>query len=86
MDAYRRADRDYDKAMNDAGWWEEVVDNVEDNLKWAGECLHNFRYSNEHKLQKCKRYLEEAIDTIENELSRRDDCDNIPEDDWREDR
>ena len=52
MDAYRRADRDYDKAMNDAGWWEEVVDNVEDNLKWAGESLHNFRYSNEHKLVK----------------------------------
>ena len=86
MDAYRRADRDYDKAMNDAGWWEEVVDNVEDNLKWAGECLHNFRYTDEHKLQKCKSYLEDAIDTIENELSRRDDCDNIPEDDWREDR
>ena len=86
MDAYRRADMDYDKAMNDAGWWEEVVDNVEDNLKWAGESLHNLRYSNEHKLVKCRSYLEDAIDTIENELSRRDDCDNIPEDDWREDR
>ena len=86
MDAYRRVDRDYDRAMNDAGWWEEVVDNVEDNLKWAGECLHNFRYTDEHKLQKCKSYLEDAIDTIENELSRHDDCDNIPEDDWREDR
>ena len=86
MDAYRRVDRDYDRAMNDTGWWEEVVDNVEDNLKWAGECLHNFRYTDEHKLQKCKSYLEDAIDTIENELSRRDDCDNIPEDDWREDR
>lgn len=70
MDAYRRVDRDYDRAMNDAGWWEEVVDNVEDNLKWAGECLHNFRYSNEHKLQKCKSYLEDAIDTINNELER----------------
>ena len=76
MDAYRRVDRDYDRAMNDAGLWEEVVDNVEDNLKWAGECLHNFRYTDEHKLQKCKGYLEEAIDTINNVLERMDDDGN----------
>jgi hypothetical protein len=36
--------------------------------------LHPLRYvSDEHKLQKCKGYLEDAIDTINNILERMDD-------------
>ena len=70
MDAYARVDRDYEKQMVEDQIWHDVVNNIEDNIKWAGEMLHNFRYSNEHKLQKCKSYLEDAIDTINNELER----------------
>jgi hypothetical protein len=73
MDAYARVDRDYNIAQDKADQWAELADNIEDSLKWAGECLNNFRYSDEHKLQKCKSYLEEAIDTINNELERMDD-------------
>lgn len=70
MDAYARVDSEYNRKLDEQEQWAELADNIEDNIKWAREMLHNFRYSNEHKLQKCKSYLEEAIDTINNELER----------------
>jgi hypothetical protein len=74
MDAYARVDRDYNIAQDKADQWAELADSIEDSIKWAGESLHPLRYvSDEHKLQKCKSYLEEAIDTINNELERMDD-------------
>jgi len=76
MDAYARVDREYDRELTKADQWAELADAIEDSIKWAGECLHNFRYSDEHKLQKCKSYLEDAIDTINNELERMDDDGN----------
>ena len=73
MDAYYRVDKEYNAKLEEQDQWAELADNIEDSIKWAGEALHNFRYSNEHKLQKCKSYLEEAIDTINNELERMDE-------------
>ena len=73
MNPYYRIDKEYNQKLEAQDAWAELADNIEDNMKWAGECLHNFRYSNEHKLQKCKSYLEDAIDTINNELERMDE-------------
>ena len=70
MDAYARVDKEYNQKLEEQDAWAELADNIEDNMKWARECLDNFRYSHEHRLQKCKSYLEDAIDTINNELKR----------------
>ena len=72
MDAYYRVDKEYNQKLEEQDAWGELADNIEDSLKWAGEMLHNFRYSNEHKLQKCLSYLEDAIDIIKNELEKMD--------------
>jgi hypothetical protein len=77
MDAYARVDRDYNIAQDRADQWAELADSIEDSIKWAGESLHPLRYvSDEHKLQKCKGYLEDAIDTINNILERMDENGN----------
>ena len=77
MDAYARVDREYDRELTKADQWAELADAIEDSIKWAVESLHPLRYvSDEHKLQKCKGYLEEAIDTINNVLERMDDDGN----------
>ena len=73
MDAYARVDRDYNRAQDKADQWAELVDGIEQSMTWASESLVNFRYSHEHRLQKCKSYLEDAIDTINNELERMDE-------------
>jgi hypothetical protein len=64
---------------------EALVDNVLDDLKWAGEGIINFRYNEEHRVRKCRRYIEDAMDKLDGYLSKLDDI-NINEDDWREDR
>ena len=73
MDAYARVDRDYNRAQDKADQWAELVDGIEQSMTWASESLVNFRYSHEHRLQKAKSYLQEALDTINNELERMDE-------------
>lgn len=71
-EAYARVDREYNRKMDEQEAWGELADNIEDSIKWARECLDNFRYSHEHRLQKCKGYLEDAIEIINNELEKMD--------------
>ena len=70
MQAYAGVDRWHMKLMEDADHFGEVSDAIEDSMKWASEALVNFRYNYEHRLQKAKSYLEDAIETINNELER----------------
>ena len=73
MEAYTGVDRWHMKQMEEQDAWAELVDGIEQSMTWASESLVNFRYSHEHRLQKCKSYLEDAIDTINNELERMDE-------------
>jgi len=63
-------------------------DEIDDCIKWAGEALHNPRYSRRHRFIKCRSYLDDAMLHIEKGLDDLDELNefNIPEDDWRDDR
>lgn len=71
-DAYARVDQEYNKMLDEQEQWAELADDIEDSIKWAGEALRNFRHSNQRKLERCKCYLEETIERINNELEKMD--------------
>jgi hypothetical protein len=63
----------------------EIEDEIDDCIKWAGEALHNPRYSRRHRFIKCRSYLDDAMGILEDGLDIMDEM-NISEDDWRDDR
>ena len=62
-----------------------LEDEIDDCIKWAGEALHHQSHSRRLRFNRCRSYLDDAMETLEAGLDIMDEI-NISEDDWRDDR